>query len=198
MEIKHVTEQLIGQQRNPGGSDDEDFACIAGDMGSILGLGRFPWRKKWLPTPVSLPGEFHEQRSLAGYRPWGCKELDTIEQLTQACKKYLETNENKIHQNYEIQQSSSKREVHSNKGLPEETITLQINNRTLHIKELEEEKRKSKVSRMKEITKIRVELNEIETKMTTEKINETKSWFFEKVDKTDKSLQGIPQKYKGS
>ena len=113
-------------------------------------------------------------------------------------QKYLETNENKIHQNYEVQQSSSKREVHSNKGLPEETIKMQINNRTLHFKELEEEKMKSKVSRMKEITKIRVEMNEIETKMTTEKINETKRWFFEKVDKTDKPLQGIPQKYKRS
>ena len=41
-----------------------------------------PWRREWLPTPVFLPGEFHEQRSLAGYRPWGCKELDMTERLT--------------------------------------------------------------------------------------------------------------------
>ena len=34
------------------------------------------------PTLVFLPGEFHGQRSLAGYSPWGCKELDTTEQLT--------------------------------------------------------------------------------------------------------------------
>ena len=34
------------------------------------------------PTPVFLPGESHGQRSLEGYSPWGCKELDTIEQLT--------------------------------------------------------------------------------------------------------------------
>ena len=33
-------------------------------------------------TLVSLPGEFHGQKSLAGYRPWGCKELNTAEQLT--------------------------------------------------------------------------------------------------------------------
>ena len=32
------------------------------------------WRRKWLPTPVLLPGEFHGQRSLLGYSPWGCKE----------------------------------------------------------------------------------------------------------------------------
>ena len=32
-----------------------------------------PWRREWLPTPVFLPGESHEQRSLAGYSPWGHK-----------------------------------------------------------------------------------------------------------------------------
>ena len=37
------------------------------DLGSIPELGRFPWRKEQLPTPVFLPGEFHGQRSLAGY-----------------------------------------------------------------------------------------------------------------------------------
>ena len=40
------------------------------------------WRRKWQPTPVLLPGEFHGQRSLAGYSPWGHKESDTTEQLT--------------------------------------------------------------------------------------------------------------------
>ena len=34
------------------------------------------WRREWLPMLVFLPGEFHGQRSLAGYSPWGCKELD--------------------------------------------------------------------------------------------------------------------------
>ena len=41
-----------------------------------------PLEKEWLPTPVFLPGEFHGQRNLAGYSPWGCKESDTTEQLT--------------------------------------------------------------------------------------------------------------------
>ena len=49
------------------------------DMGSIPGLRRFPWRRKWQPTPVFLPGKFHGQRSLMGYSPWGCKESDTTE-----------------------------------------------------------------------------------------------------------------------
>ena len=40
---------------------------------------KIPCRRKWQPIPVFLPGEFHEQRSLAGYSPWGCKESDTPE-----------------------------------------------------------------------------------------------------------------------
>ena len=60
----------------------------------------------------------------------------------------------------------------------------QINNLTLYLQQLEkEEQTKSKVSRRKEIIKIRVEINEIEMKKTREKTNETKSEFFEKVDK---------------
>ena len=53
-----------------------------GDLGSIPGSGKIPWRTEWLPTTVFLPGESHEQRNLVGYSPWGCKELDTTEQLT--------------------------------------------------------------------------------------------------------------------
>ena len=41
-----------------------------------------PWSRKWLPTTVFLPKEFRGQRSLAGYSPWGHKELDTTEQLS--------------------------------------------------------------------------------------------------------------------
>ena len=52
-----------------------------GDAGSVLGLGRFPWRRKWQPTPGFLPGESHGQRSLWGYSPWGCKESDTTKGL---------------------------------------------------------------------------------------------------------------------
>ena len=40
-----------------------------------------PWRRKWQPTPVFLPGESHGQRNLVGYSPWGRKELDTTELL---------------------------------------------------------------------------------------------------------------------
>ena len=49
------------------------------DAGWIPGLGRFPWRRKWQPTPVFLPRESNGQRSLTGYNPYGCKELDIPE-----------------------------------------------------------------------------------------------------------------------
>ena len=42
-----------------------------GDTSSIPWSGTIPWRKAWQPTPAFLPGEFHGQRSLAGYSPWG-------------------------------------------------------------------------------------------------------------------------------
>ena len=37
-------------------------------------VGKIPWRRKWQPTPVFLPGKSHGQRSLVGYSPWGRKE----------------------------------------------------------------------------------------------------------------------------
>ena len=40
----------------PGGSAGKETICNVGDMGSIPGLGRLPWRKEWLPTPVLLQG----------------------------------------------------------------------------------------------------------------------------------------------
>ena len=45
-------------------------------------VGKIPWRRKWQPTPVFLPGESHGQRSLEGYSPWGHQESDTTEQRT--------------------------------------------------------------------------------------------------------------------
>ena len=74
----------------------------------------------------------------------------------------------------------------------------QINNLTLHLKEPEkEEQTKSKASRRKEIIKIRAEINEIETKKTIAKINKTKRWFFEKINKIDKPLARLIKKKRG-
>ena len=55
----------------------KESACNAGDLGSISGFNpwvrKIPWRRKWQPTPVFLPGKSHGQRSLEGYSLWGCK-----------------------------------------------------------------------------------------------------------------------------
>ena len=47
------------------------------DTSSVL--GKIPWRRKWQPTPVLLPGGSHGQRSLERYSPWGHKESVMIE-----------------------------------------------------------------------------------------------------------------------
>ena len=65
----------------------------------------------------------------------------------------------------------------------------QINNLTLHLKQLEKEEMKNpRLSRRKEILKIRAEINAKETKETIAKINKAKSWFFETINKIDKPL----------
>ena len=44
-------------------------------------IRKIHWKRKWQPTPVLLPGKSHDQRSMVGYSPWGCKESDTTESL---------------------------------------------------------------------------------------------------------------------
>ena len=91
--------------------------------------------------------------------------------------------------------SSAKGNVHSNTSLSQERRENQINNLTLHLKPLEKEEiKKSRVSRRKEIIKIRAEISEKETKETITKINKAKSWFFEKINKIDKPLARLIKK----
>ena len=86
-----------------------------------------------------------------------------------------------------LSKSSAKGKVHSNKSLPPEIRKNQTNNLTLHLNQLEKEEMKNpRVSRRKEIIKIRAEINKKETKETIAKINKTRSWFFEKNNKIDK------------
>ena len=57
--------------------------CLqCGRLGFDPWVRKIPWRREWIPTRVFLPGEFHGQRSLAGYSPWGRKESDMTERLT--------------------------------------------------------------------------------------------------------------------
>ena len=68
-----------GLEDVPGGSDSKESACNAEFDPCVR---KIPWRRKWQPTPVFLPGESHGQRNLVGYNLWGHKELDMTEQLS--------------------------------------------------------------------------------------------------------------------
>ena len=77
--------------------------------------------------------------------------------------------------------------------------TFQINNLTLDLQELEEQQqRQPRASKRKEITKIRAQLNDIETESTIVRINESRSWFFEKINKIDKPLSWLIKKKRES
>ena len=90
---------------------------------------------------------------------------------------------------------SPEREVHTIQACLQKIETFQINNLTLCLQELEEQQqRQPRASTRKEITKIRAELNDIETKRTILKINESRSWFFEKIKKIDKPLSRLIKK----
>ena len=65
-----------GEKGLPWGLSGKESVCQCRRCGFSLWVERMPWRRKWLPTSVFLPGESHGQRSLEGYHPWGCKELN--------------------------------------------------------------------------------------------------------------------------
>ena len=63
----------------PSGLDGKESACNVGDLGSILGLGRFPGGGHGNPLQYSCLENSHGQRSLVGYGPWGRKESNMTE-----------------------------------------------------------------------------------------------------------------------
>ena len=67
-----------GFSRKPSG---KEFTCQCRRHWFAPWDRKIPWRRKWWPIPVFLPGRFHGQRSLVGYSPWGQKESDTTKQL---------------------------------------------------------------------------------------------------------------------
>ena len=91
---------------------------------------------------------------------------------------------------------SPEREVHSNTNLPKKREMFQVNNLTLHLQELEgQQQRQPRASRRKEITKIREELNDTETKRTIQRINnKSRSWFFGKINEIEKPLSRLTKK----
>ena len=62
-----------------GGIVVKNLPANAGDSGSVPGVGKIIWRRKWQSTLVLLPGKFHGQRNLAHRVVWGRKELDVTE-----------------------------------------------------------------------------------------------------------------------
>ena len=69
----------------PGGASGKEPTCQyrrhkRGGFGPRV--REIPWRRAWQPNSVCLPGKSHGQRKLAGYSPWGHRELDSTEQLT--------------------------------------------------------------------------------------------------------------------
>ena len=64
------------------GSDSKESSCNVGDLGLTLGLGRSLGGGNGNPLQYFCLENPREQRSLAGYRSWGCKELDMTEQLS--------------------------------------------------------------------------------------------------------------------
>ena len=66
----------------PSGSVGKESSCPCRRCGLHLWAGKIPWGRRWWPTPVFLLGEFHGQRRLVDYSPWGHTESDTTEQLT--------------------------------------------------------------------------------------------------------------------
>ena len=72
----------------PGGLDGKESACNARDSGLILSQEDL-LEEEWQPTPAFLPRKSQGQRSLVGYCPQGCKDLDMTEATEHACIIFL-------------------------------------------------------------------------------------------------------------
>ena len=123
---------------------------------------------------------------------------EITEEIKEEIKKYLETNDNEnmtIQNHWDAAKAVLRGKFIAIQAYLKKQEKSQIKNLTLHLKELEkEEQTKPKVCRRKEIIKIRAKINEIETKKTIAKINKTKSWFFDKINKIDKPLARLIKK----
>ena len=120
-------------------------------------------------------------------------------EIREEIKKFLETNENELTTIQNLW-DTAKAVLRGKFILIQADLkrieTAQINNLTIHLQELEEQQqRQPRASRRKEITQIREELSDIETKKSTiVRINESRSWFFEKINKIDKPLSKLIKK----
>ena len=122
---------------------------------------------------------------------------DITEEIKEEIKKYLETNdnENTATQNlWDAAKAVLRGKFIEIQSYLKKQEKSHINNLTLHLNQLEKEQKNLKVSRKKEIIKVRSEINEKPMKEMIAKINKTKSWFFEKTNKIDKPLARLIKK----
>ena len=119
-------------------------------------------------------------------------------EIREEVKNFLETNENELTTSQNLWDTA--KAVLGGKFIAIQAYlkkieTFQINNLTLRLQELEkQQQRQPRASRRKEISKIRAKLKDIETKSTILRVNESRSWFFEKIHKIDKPLSRLIKK----
>ena len=83
-QLKQLSSSSSSQlhQKTPGGSDSKKTTWQCRRCGFNPWVGMIPWRRKWQPTPVFLPGKSHGQRNLVGYSPWDHEGSEKTERLT--------------------------------------------------------------------------------------------------------------------
>ena len=177
------------------------FSRIDHILGHISSIGKF----KKTEIVSSIFSDHNAMRLDINYRKKTVKNTNTqrlnntllnnqeiTEEIKEEIKKYLETNdyENMTTQNlWDAAKAVRRGRFRAIQSYLKKQEKSQINNLMLHLKQLEKKEQKNpKVSRRKEIIKIRADINEEEMKETVAKINKTKSWFFEKKNKIDKPL----------
>ena len=121
------------------------------------------------------------------------------EEIKREIKTFLETNdnENTIQNLWDAANAVLRGKFIATQSYFKKQEKHQIDNLTLHLKQLEkeeEQQQKNIISRRKEIIKIQAEINEKEMKETIVQINKSKSWFFEKINKIDKPLARLIKK----